>query len=173
MKFFKWLFNVGNRHYGDIRRYEKGKIGTRIFVILLLLGLVAGTLGLEYWGVNLFKTNIFYGFLVLLFLFIPFAGATIEFCGVYSYIGFRMFVRGTVIDIAKKLDKKIEQKQFNQIEVDENIVVDTNTELNDETKVDKLEKAHKWIDLFIGILGIVLGVGVVILALVMFVYLNK
>lgn len=173
MKFLKWLFNVSNRHSGDIRRYEKGKIGTRIFVILLLLGLVAGTLGLEYWGVNLFKTNIFYGFLALLFLFIPFAGVTIEFCGVYSYIGFRMFILGTVSDIVKKIDKKIEQKRINQLEVDENIVVDTNTELNDETKTGELEKAHKWIDLFIGILGIVLGVGMIILALVMFVYLNK
>lgn len=170
MKFLKWVFNIESRHYGDIKRYEKGKIGTRIFVILLLFGFVGASLALEYWGLNLFKTNIFYGFLALLFLFIPVALLTIEFCVVYSYIGFRMFIEGTLADIVEKLDKKNKKKQSNKIEIDKNTVVDTDKTLNARTKS---EKTRKWMDLFVGILGIVLAICLIALIVVVFAYLTK
>lgn len=156
MKFFKWLFSVTQRHHGDFARYEKGKIGTRIFVIFLLLIFTGVTLGLTYWCINLFKENLPLGIVVLLFLVIPFSAATIEYNGVYSAIGFRMFLRGTVISIAKKVDA-IAQPD----------VIDV------PTKEERSEKAHKWIDLFVAILGIILSVGLIVAMIVMFAVLLK
>lgn len=155
MKFLSWLFNFTGRHRGDILRYEKGKIASRIFYILFMLVLAGATVGVEYWCINLFHENFLYGLLVLIFLFIPLASVSFEYLGLYSYIGFRMFFWGTILSFAKKIDKK------RQLENEEIIDIDVDKE-------KKSEKAHKWIDLFIGILGIVLSIGLLIGLILLF-----
>ncbi|MGN1201275.1 MAG: hypothetical protein ACI4R8_03365 [Candidatus Caccovivens sp.] len=161
MNFLRWIFKINVRHSGDIRRYEKGKIGTRIFVILLLLAIAGGTLGVEYWCINLFNNNDTFlsGILVLIFLLIPLAYTTMEFCGLYSYLGFKMFFWGTVSSIANKIDAK---------RIEKTVVADeTGVMVIEEEKESKAQKAHKWIDLFVGILGIVLTVGVLVMLFVL------
>lgn len=153
MRFLRWLFNVHSRHAGDIRRYEKGKIGTRIFTLILTLILSAGTLALEYWSINLFEShNWALGLFVVLFLVIPAAAVSFEFLGLYSFLGFRMFFWGTVEHIAKKIDKQIQENRVPNGEQDE-IVISTQ---------NKSEKSHRWIDLFIGIWSIALAIGLLV-----------
>lgn len=153
MRFLRWIFNISSRHAGDIRRYEKGKIGTKIFTIILTLILSAGTLALEYWSINLFESgNWALGLFVVLFLVIPVAGASFEFLGLYSFLGFRMFFWGTVEHAIKKIDKKIQENSISNGEQTEIVISAQN----------KSEKSHRWIDLFIGIWSIVLGIGLVV-----------
>ena len=35
MSFLGWLFSIPSRHYRDMRRYERGGVGARIFAIIL------------------------------------------------------------------------------------------------------------------------------------------
>lgn len=159
MKFLSWIFNLSARHAGDMRRYEKGKTGTRIFVIILLTLLAAATLGVEYWAISLFDENFLYGLLVVIFLFIPLVATTIEFCGFYSFVGFRMFFWGVISSAARKADKKIRAKKA---AAQEDISASEVTE--PDTELDHSEKTHKALDLVVGILGILLAVATIVLA---------
>ena len=159
MKFLSWIFNLSARHAGDMRRYEKGKTGTRIFVIILLTLLAAATLGVEYWAISLFNENFLYGLLVVIFLFIPLVATTIEFCGFYSFVGFRMFFWGVISSVAHKVDKKIKAKKA---AAQEDISASEVTE--PDTELDHSEKTHKALDLVVGILGILLAVATIVLA---------
>lgn len=163
MKFLNWLFNINRRHAWDIRNYEKGKLGTKILAIVLLFLLVGATLGIEYWGITLLKEDL-RGLLVIILLLIPIAGTTLEFCGLYSYLGFKMFLWGTVESIAKKIDKKREQKKIESGEMAEEVSSEAQEVLFEQKKS---EKSHKWIDLFVGILGIVLTIVEVVMIIVL------
>ena len=159
MKFLSWLFNFSARHAGDMRRYEKGKTGTRIFVIILLTLLAAATLGVEYWAISLFGENFLYGLLVVILLFIPLVATTIEFCGFYSFVGFRMFFWGVISSAARKADKRIKAKQAT---AQEDISASEVTE--PDTEQERSEKTHKALDLVVGIYGILLAIATIILA---------
>ena len=159
MKFLSWLFNFSARHAGDMRRYEKGRTGTRIFVIILLTLLAAATLGVEYWAISLFGENFLYGLLVVILLFIPLVAATIEFCGFYSFVGFRMFFWGVISSAARKADKRIKAKQA---AAQEDISASEVTEPDAEQ--ERSEKTHKALDLVVGIYGILLAIATIILA---------
>ncbi len=159
MKFLSWLFNFSARHASDMRRYEKGKTGTRIFVMILLTFLVAATLGVEYWAISLFDENFLYGLLVVILLFIPLVATTIEFCGFYSFVGFRMFFWGVISSAARKADKKIRAKKA---AAQEDIPASEVTE--PDTELDHSEKTHKALDLVVGILGILLAIATIVLA---------
>ncbi|MGM9665713.1 MAG: hypothetical protein ACI3XX_04150 [Eubacteriales bacterium] len=158
MKFLSWLFNFSARHAGDMRRYEKGKTGTRIFVIILLTLLAAATLGVEYWAISLFNENFLYGLLVVILLFIPLVATTIEFCGFYSFVGFRMFFWGVISSAARKADKKI---RANKAAAQEDISASEVTE--PDTEQERSEKTHKALDLVVGILGILLAIATIVL----------
>ena len=160
MKFLSWLFNFSARHASDMRRYEKGKTGTRIFVILLLTLLAAATLGVEYWAISLFDENFLYGLLVVILLFIPLVATTIEFCGFYSFVGFRMFFWGVISSAAHKADKKIRAKKTADIHQDTPPLEVTEP----DTELDHSEKTHKALDLVVGILGILLAIATIVLA---------
>lgn len=78
--------------------------------------------------------------MAILFLFIPVAGASIEFCGLYSFIGFRMAIAGTIEKVATTMAKE-------------------------EIK----EKKYKIFDLLIGIISLVLAFGLIIAIIYLFV----
>lgn len=138
MKFLIWIFNINKRHGRDIRAYEKGKLSTKIITLILMLVFFLGSIGLEYWCINLFKEgNVLIAFLVLL-LVIASIGATFDYCLVYSYVGFKMAILGTV-------DKK----------------------LSNESEI--IEKKHyRGFDVIIGFLGFILGIGVIVAAIFVF-----
>lgn len=159
MKFLSWLFNFSARHAGDMRRYEKGKTGTRIFVIILLTLLAAATLGVEYWAISLFGENFLYGLLVVILLFIPLVATTIEFCGFYSFVGFRMFFWGVISSAARKADKRIKAKQAAAQED-----ISSSEETEPDTEQERSEKTHKALDLVVGIYGILLAIATIVLA---------
>ncbi|MGN1212588.1 MAG: hypothetical protein ACI4TZ_00980 [Christensenellales bacterium] len=178
MKFLKWLINFKSRHHMDIERYEKGKLSTKIFLIILMCAFVGATLAIEYWCIDVFNTNIFCGFLVLILL-VAIAAGTIESLVLYSYIGFRMFIWGTIESIAQKIDDK-KAKQKNQDIVltnetnesedcnkGENTICENNepslAENNEQNKnLKNTQKAHKWIDLLVCICCIALCIGLVV-----------
>lgn len=151
MKFLTWLFRINVRHGGDLRRYEKGKTGTRIFVIVLLFALVAATLGAEYWCIGLFrgKDTFLSGLVVLLLLVIPLAGASLDYCVFYAQTGLIMFVRGTVVSLALKAERR------------------KAGESGEVSPQNGAEKGHKGLDLLIGILGILLAVGLAVMLAVL------
>ncbi|MGM9969020.1 MAG: hypothetical protein ACI35S_01320 [Anaeroplasma sp.] len=141
MNFLSWLFNVKKRHMGGMRRYEKGGILARIFIIVLMLLLIGGTVAIELWCLQLLESNFLLAIFAILFLFIPITGTAIEFCAVYSFYGFRMAIWGAINSIAEKID-------------DEPI---------------KKEKKYKKLDIFIGFLGLVLAFGLIFLIIYIFV----
>ena len=161
MKFLAWLFNINSRHLGDAIRYEKGKVGTRIWVIILLLLFSGVSLWIEYWALNLLKESL-WGILALILLFLPLIATTIEFCGFYSSLGFRMFFVGTLESIIIKASKSRKKKLENDV-----IEIDENGQVISEEKTKDTVKNHKWLDLLVAIIGIVLGVGTLIMAIAM------
>ena len=66
MKFLSWLFDFADRHLGDARRYERGGTASRILLVIFLALMSAGSIGIEFWGFELFKTSGIGGFFVLL-----------------------------------------------------------------------------------------------------------
>lgn len=138
MKFLSWVFNIRKRHGRDIRAYENGKLSTKIITLIIMLVFFLGSIGLEYWCINLFKEgNVLIAFLVLL-LVIASIGATFDYCLVYSYVGFKMAIIGTI-------DKK----------------------LNDESEIVE-KKQYRGIDVLVGFLGFILGIGVIVAAIFVF-----
>lgn len=182
MKFLQWLFSVGDRHYGDAVRYDRGGKGTRIFAIIMLVAFVALTLLLEWWAVNLFNENAIYGILVFV-LVLGAIEVTIEYCIVYSVYGFTYAIAGTVGDIIKKRElkrldkgKKIKNERCVNVESGENELsvnkdVDVPCESTDnsmqvEVNENKMKKelrkrSPKWLDLVVGVLGALLAVGTI------------
>lgn len=163
MRFLKWIFNFKDRHHKDIIRYEKNKLAGRIFILVLLFLMVGATLGLDYWFLNCLNQNILYAILVLLFLLIPVGLTSLEFLGVYAFIGFRMFFLGTAEKIAIKIDEKIASKS----QVEDNTQAKISP-INTQSPQNK----YKYFDLFVGILSILLIIGL-ILALIFFPSLIK
>lgn len=166
MKFLAWLFNVNSRHLGDAIRYEKGKVGTRIWVIILLLVFSGASLWVEHWALNLLKESLLekslWGILALILLFFPLVATTIEYCGFYSSLGFRMFFIGSLESIIVKAEQKRKKKLENNV-----IEIDENGQVIAEDKAKDTVKNHKWLDLLVAIIGIVLGVGTLIMAIAM------
>ena len=110
MRFLLWLFDASRRHYGGIRRYEKGGTGVRILTPILSLLFLGVTLGLEYWLFSsLHDSGAFgggVGKIVVMFfiglLFFAFAVATLEFCAVYAFTAFRMAAWGVALSASKR-----------------------------------------------------------------------
>ena len=110
MKFISWLFNVSGRHYADIRRYEKGGVGARIFSIVFSALLVAASLLIEYWFINSLTTEgslgggitKFFALIAIAILFIATAESALEFCGIYAFTAFRMATLGFVYSVEKR-----------------------------------------------------------------------
>ena len=117
MKFLGWLFSVPSRHYRDMRRYEKGGVGARIFAIILSMLFVGAALGLEYWFLSSLMTGGSLGggiakVVALIFIGIFFVAtfiAALEYCGVYAFTAFAMAIMGAVYKAEKRkalLEKK-------------------------------------------------------------------
>lgn len=157
IEFISWLFNINSRHTKESMKYEKSGIGMRIGVIIFLLVLIGSTIGLEYWCISLLKSNFGIGVVVLLFLSLPILAVTVEYCSLYSSIGFRMAILGTIESVAKKIDKKIEQNKIEKGEIDILEVAPDQT---------KKAKNYKWLDLIVGILSAIFAIGTIILVIV-------
>ena len=110
MKFISWLFNVSGRHYADIRRYEKGGAGARIFSIVFSALLVGASLLIEYWFINSLTTDgslgggiaKFFALIAIAVVFIATAESALEFCGIYAFTAFRMATSGFVYSAQKR-----------------------------------------------------------------------
>lgn len=110
MRFFVWLLNAGARHHFGIRRYEKGGMGIRIITILVALLFIGASLGLEYWLFTSLQDREAFGgggakivILILIgILFVATAGATIEYCAIFSLTAFRMAIYGVACSRAKR-----------------------------------------------------------------------
>ena len=154
MKFLSWLFDMYSRHLGDAIRYEKGKVSTKIFAIVFLLIFGSATIGVEYWGFSLLNDS-FVGIVVLILLFAPLLATTVEFCTFYSCIGFKMFLSGTLETIIRKAENKKRSKKSVE-----------SLEIQTTEQTTKIKKNHHWLDLLVGILSILIGLAVVVLAFV-------
>ena len=129
-------------------------------MIILLLLFSCATFGVEYWALNLLNESIGTGILVLILLFFPLLATTIEYCGFYSSLGFRMFFVGTLESIIVKAEKSRKKKLENDV-----IEIDENGKVVAEEKAKDTIKNHKWLDLLVAIIGIVLGVGTLIITI--------
>ncbi|MGN0814737.1 MAG: hypothetical protein ACI4MH_05870 [Candidatus Coproplasma sp.] len=148
MKVLNWFFNVKSRHRADVKRYENGKIGVRIFVLIEMLILVGATVAVELWCLNLYENNFLAG-LACTILLIAVAWAAIETCGVYCVVGFKMAAVGAVFTAANRIDER-------------------NSDSPDSK--DRI-KTYKAFDVFIGILSLLLALGTVA-AIIVILYLH-
>ncbi len=155
MKFFEWLFSIPSRHYRDMRRYEKGGVGARIFSIIISLLFIGAALGIEYWFFSSIMTGGSLGggiakvFALLLIgcLFVATFLAALEYCGVYAFTAFAMATLGLVYSAEKR--KAMLQKNQKKIE-------------NLEAELERTPSLkYKKLDIFIGIFQILLAVGLI------------
>lgn len=166
MKFLAWLFDINSRHLGDSIRYQKGKISTKIWAIIIVLIFGAATLGVEYWGFNLLNNNLS-GIVVLILLFIPLIATTLEFGAFYASLGFRMFFAGTLESLILRAENKKRQKKTEKSTADaQNIADQTTSESAQNTINAKSQKNHKWLDLFVGIFCTLLCIAVLVMVFV-------
>lgn len=156
MKFLKWLFNFGSRHAGEIRRYEKGKLSTKICAIVLMAVLVGVTLTAEYFSIKLYADNAIVGILLAVVAVVLLL-STLETGGLYSYLGLKMFTVGTVV----RAVKDGEDKQENQGEGGKKASSDGQDNEN-TPELGSKSRSHHGIDLVVGILGLVFATGVVV-----------
>ena len=107
MELLKWFFSVRGRHSGGIRRYHKGGVGVRLFTIFLIAAFAGAVLGLEYWAASATKEFTNLGVVIISWiLFAVFAGALMEFAGVYAVTAIVSCIRGTAEQAAYRADKK-------------------------------------------------------------------
>ena len=122
--FFSWLFSFNDRHYMDGYNYSKNTFG-RFMAIVAELTLVAIGLGLWYYMLSLFDTNLLVGILLI----IPAFGlvmTAIEYCFCYCFFGFTCATIGALdrfFDKAsekhkKKLAKKKEKEMQKKMELE-------------------------------------------------------
>lgn len=137
MKILSWFFNVKSRHRAGIRRYKTGKVGVRIFTLIGMLLLVGATVAVELWCIYLYGINFLAG-LACTLLLIAVAEATVETCGVYCVVGFKMAAVGAVFTVADKIDER-------------------NSKPDGGNKI----KTYKAFDVFIGVLGLLLALGTI------------
>lgn len=166
MKFLAWVFSVSQRHYREIRRYEKGGTGIRVFTIVFSLVLIAACLGLEYWFFSYLYdggTSDGLGKLAALLgigiLFVAVAVYTVEYFGVFSFTAFRMAIWGMAFSAAKRKEI-LERKKL----------ADTYEE-QPETGVET--GRYKAFDIVIGILLLLFVIALIVAIIGLAVLINK
>lgn len=147
MKFLSWLFKISSRHHLDAVRYSKGKTVYKLFTILFLILLAAFTIGVQYWSYSIYSATakgIIIGFMSTMLAIIV-TLAVVETFAVYSYFGFKYAARGTLDSFISKYEKnkKKNENGNNALEV------------NDK-KEEQIRNTKKWLDILVGISGIVL-----------------
>ncbi len=114
------------------------------------------TLVTEYFAVSLFKNgDQFVPALLVTILCIAFAGATTDLCSAYSYYGFKYAIKGTLKSILDKAQNK-KAKKGDEIDISNS---DQEVELSEQVQAQPI-KTRKWLDILMGIIGIVLVVGI-------------
>lgn len=166
MGFFGRILSVSARHWRGMRRYENGGAGVRIFTLFLMLAFVALAIGMVFVTKYSFQNNIVVGIFVAI-LTIGIGAGTIEFCGVYSFVGFKMAIVGTIYKIADSIDKKKKKKAIESGQITPS--APTAEELAKEQEIKKSHK-YKVFDFFIGIIGLVLSIGTIIGMLASLIY---
>ena len=150
MKFFKWIFNMRQRHYKEAVKYENGGVKRRVWVIVLSLLLVAATLVLEYFTLLMYKENVIAAIFMTI-LAIAVMGTALDYLGAHSTFGFKCAMWGSLASLilryGNKKSKNAEVVEEKQIE-----------EIDKETKTSK---KLKWLDLFVGIYCLVLAFGLI------------
>lgn len=146
MRFLGWLFDLHRRHYGDIKRYSKGTIGSKIFALIIMLILFGGTIALELWGFDLIKENFFTGLIELIFLALTTFVVTLDMCTLYCYLGLTMFFSGSIHNIVIKANERKKRKEGIE-------------------EVEKEPRAHNFLDLLVAIIGFILGIGLAVLSI--------
>ncbi len=166
MKFIAWILSVTSRHASDIYRYEKGGKGVRVLIIVLSLLFVGLTVAAEILTINLFITmhdsdldHPFIAFFGALLLFIALFAATVDYCGCFSYVGFKMALRGGVLTAARRADIRRKKQRGEEI-------------TTADTTPDALE-TYRGLDIFVGIIELILAVGLIIAAMVLFANAGK
>ncbi len=168
MKFILWILNVTQRHRLDINRYEKSKKG-RIISIFVSLFMVAFALGSTYlfmrvflyWDGEEFGMQVlkFIGSLVLM---IAGVGCAVDYCGCFSYVGFRTAAFGAV-NMASRVNKKKSNATNTEdcAEAEDSSATPTATEYVD----------CRGLDIFVGVFNLILALAVI--GLTVFIIVNS
>lgn len=152
------ILSIHGRHWRGMRRYENGGAGVRIFTLFLMFAFAALAIGMVFVTKYSFQNNILVGILVAI-LTIGVGASAIEFCGVYSFVGFKMAIVGTIYKIADIIDKKKKKKAIENGEAVPS--APTAAELAKEKEIKESHR-YKVFDFFIGILGLILSIGTII-----------
>ncbi len=168
MKFFSWVFSATRRHRGLINKYENGKVGIRIFLIVLTTLLLGASLAAEWWFASTLK-NIgndtsnypilkLIGIGLLWFLAVAF---TADFSSVFCYVAFRTALFGVVATVASKIDEHNKANE-SQLESGEQFFDD-----NEQQKPERV-CPYKWLDILVGVYQAAILIALVVVSIVMF-----
>ncbi len=164
-KVFGWIFGVRRRYAWEIRRYEKGGLGRRVFAIILSLFFLGATAGLEYWfnlhfmGVLVSEANLVVTILIGV-IAVAVMLATIERCIVFTWVGFANFSFNGVSDKLLDKQRKKDMQKAEEIPEADGVVVEE-TKIETEEAVKKRKKL-KWWDLSVAVFQLLIIVGVVL-----------
>ncbi len=120
MKFILWLFNFMDRHWREARLYSKGKLATRIIVIIFTVALVCASIATEWWwyqriGDVFASMEDFVTVLAISFLWVLATFGAIDFNLTYCFIAFRAFAGSlsekVAYSLAKRADKKLAKRR--------------------------------------------------------------
>ena len=139
MKIITWLLSFNERHYKDAIRYEKSDWFGRIFLLILLIALSAGTLFVETWSLKVFNDT-FIGGLLAFIVFVGLFLGVLEANITYAIFGFKMFVTGSLGSFAVR--KSTKNKLFSE---------EDKKEIKDYSK-------YRYLDLTIGIIFCLLSI---------------
>lgn len=168
MKFLLKLFDFTSRHHGDVRRYERGGKMQRIFIVILVTALAALSLWLEDRSFSIFNENHlenFVGGLFALLLFFCVLISTLDFCLLYAYIGISRAISGSLSKIIDKNERKRTRKK--RVETSGNNTDTNESSANGSSEADApvKRKVPAWLDAFVGIFSLLVGIALVVLVI--------
>lgn len=168
MKFLFKLFDITSRHYGDVKRYERGGIIQRIFIIILVTALAALTLWLEDWSFSIFNINHsenFFGGLLAILLFFCVLITTLDFCLLYAYVGISRAIGGSLNKIIEKNERRKSRKKRVEASKIETQTNESSANGSSQAVAPVKRKVPAWLDAFVGVFSLLVCIALVVLVL--------
>ena len=170
MKFLGWLFDATTRHYREASLYEKGGVMARLGFIAFLAVMTGLTVGCEFWMFTAFSTSLPYGLAIMCVYFVMIS-VTCEYSAVFSIFGFVSAITGsldTYMEKRKKRKRKGKDVETSPITDNNPIEYDKTSNGTQKEEVVKTNKPHKFLDVIVGISGVLFALGNIILTILLF-----
>ena len=168
MKLLFKLFDITSRHHGDVRRYERGGIIQRIFIVILVTALAALCLWLEDWSFSIFDvkhSENFFGGLLAILLFFCVLISTLDFCLLYAYVGISRAIGGSLSKIIEKNERKKSRKKRVESSQSDTQTNESSANGSSQAVAPVKRKVPAWLDAFVGVFSLLVCIALIGLVL--------